>query len=69
MISTIKMNDPIKWTEDLNKHFSSEGMQIASKHMERWSISLVIKATQNSSEILLHMSRMGIGREIQMCCW
>ena len=53
MLNTRKMNNPIKkWAEDLNRHFSKDDIQMASRHVERCMTPANYRKTQSYNEIL-----------------
>ena len=49
-------NPSQKWAKDLNGHISKEDIQIANKHMKRYSASLTMRGIEIKTAVRYHFT-------------
>ena len=70
--NTRKTNNTVKkWAKKLNRQFPKEDMQMANKHMQRCSTSLITRKIQIKTTMRYHLmwARMAIFKKSINKCW
>ena len=69
-LNTRKTNNSIKkWEKGLNRHFSKEDIQMANKHMKRYSTSLIIREMKMKTIMRYHIIPVIIKKSTNNNCW
>ena len=69
-LNSRKIKDPIKkWAKELNRHFFKD-MQMARKHMQRWSTLLIIREVQIKTTMRYYLTPVRIiKKSTNSKCW